>query len=124
MSWKSVYISVILGIVGVFLFVQERALASEVYFTPTEIKGQIIRAIEECKESVDIAALDITSHEILNALIKAQDQGVRIRIVVDRKRALRKGPLSNQYKNKEFAIKVLVQKGIMHNNFAILIVNY
>ncbi|HHT9135939.1 MAG TPA: phospholipase D-like domain-containing protein [Candidatus Wunengus sp. YC60] len=119
MSWKSVYISVILGIAGVFLFVQERAFSSEVYFTPTEIKGQIIRVIEECKESVDIAVLDITSHEILNALIKAQERGVRIRIVVDRKRALRKGLLSNQYKNKEFAIKVLVQKGIMHNNFAV-----
>src|SRR3990170_22192 len=119
MSWKRVCIPVIFGIAGMFLFVQGRVFSSEVYFTHAEIKGQILRAIEECKESIDIAVLDITSKDILNALIKAPERGVRIRMVVDRKRALRKGLLSNQYKNKEFAIKVLVQKGIMHNNFAI-----
>ena len=119
MSWKRVYLSVILGMVGVFLFVQERAFSSEAYFTPTEIKGQILRAIEECKESVDVAVLDITSKDILNALMKAQERGVHVRIVVDRKRALRKGLLSDQDKNKAFIIKILVQKGIMHNNFAI-----
>jgi len=119
MRWKRVYISVILGILGMFLFVPGRAFSSEAYFTPMEIKGQILRAIEECKESIDIAVLDITSKDMVNALMKAQERGVRVRIVVDRKRALRKGLLSNQDKNKEFVIKVLIQKGIMHNNFAI-----
>jgi len=119
MSWKRVCIPVIFGIAGMFLFVQGRVFSSEVYFTHAEIKGQILRAIEECKESVDIAVLDITSKDILNALIKAQERDVRIRIVVDRKRALRKGLLSHRDKNKDFVIKVLVQKGIMHNNFAI-----
>ena len=119
MSWKRICIPVIFGIIGMFLFVQARAFSSEVYFTPAEIKGQILRAIEECRESVDVAVLDVTSKDILNALIKAQERGVRVRIVVDRKRALRKGLLSNQYKNKEFVIKVLVQKGTTHNNFAI-----
>ena len=119
MSWGRVCLPVIFGIVGMFLFVQERVFPSEAYFIPAEIKGQILRAIEECRESVDVAVLDITSKDILNALIEAQERGVRIRMVVVRERALRKGLLSNQYKNKEFAIKVLVQKGIMHNNFAI-----
>ena len=117
MSWKRVCIPVIFGIAGMFLFVQGRVFSSEVYFTHAEIKGQILRAMEECKESIDIAVLDITSKDILNALMKAQDRGVRIRIVVDRKRALRKGLLS--HRDKDFVIKVLVQKGIMHNNFAI-----
>ena len=109
MRWKRVCIPVIFGIAGMFLFVQGRVFSSEVYFTPPEIKGQILRAIEECKESVDVAVLDITSKDILNAIMKAQERGVRVRIVVDRKRALRKGLLSNQDKNKEFIIKVLVQ---------------
>ena len=71
------------------------------YILPRRDKGQILRAIEECKESIDIAVLDITSKDILNALIKAQERGVRIRIVVDRKRALRKGLLSHRDKNKD-----------------------
>src|SRR3989338_7885023 len=119
MSWKRVCIPVIFGIAGMFLFVQGRVFSSEVYFTHAEIKGQILRAIEECKESVDVAVLDITSKDILNALMKAQERGVHVRIVVDRKRALRKGLLSDQDKNKAFIIKILVQKGVMHNNFAI-----
>ena len=119
MRWKRVYISGILGIMGIFLFVPGRAFSSEAYFTHMEIKGQILRAIEECKESIDIAVLDITSKDIVNALMKAQERGVHVRIVVDRKRALRKGLLSNQDKNEAFVIKVLIQKGTMHNNFAI-----
>ena len=50
MRWKRVYISVILGIMGIFLLVHGRAFSSEAYFTLyMEIKGQILRAIEECK---------------------------------------------------------------------------
>lgn len=119
MGWKKIFVAVVLGIAGTFLLTQKRVFPSEVYFTSIEIKGQIIHAIGECRESIDIAVSDITSKEIINALIKAQDRGVRIRIVVDRRRALRKGLLSDQYKNKKFAIKVWVQKGIMNNNFAI-----
>ena len=110
MRWKGLY-SQIWHCGNVFICARKGVL-SEVYFDPAEIKGQILRAIEECKESVDVAVLDITSKDILNAIMKAQERGVRVRIVVDRKRALRKGLLSNQDKNKEFMIiKVLVRKG-------------
>ena len=68
--------------------------------------------LRSAKESIDIAVLDITSKDIVNALMKAQERGVHVRIVVDRKRALRKGLLSNQDKNKAFVIKVLIQKGL------------
>jgi hypothetical protein len=119
MNWKKVHISVIAGIIGMLLCVHGKIFSSDVFFAPQEIKGQILRAIEECKESIDIAVLDIASNDILNALTKAKSRGVHVRIVVDRKRALIKGPLSISYKNKEFEIKVVVQKGLMHNNFAI-----
>lgn len=119
MGWKKRTVPIIIGILGSFLYVQNEAFSSNVYFTPQVIKGQIIHAIEGCRESIDIATLDITSIDILNALVKAQERGVHVRIVIDRKRTLVKGPLSNLNKDKKFAIKVLIQKGRMHNNFAI-----
>lgn len=119
MGWEKICGSIIVGIVSSFFYTQDRAFSSDVYFTSQEIKGQILHAIEGCRESVDIAVLDITSKDILNALVQAQERGVHVRIVVDRKRALTKGPLSDLYKNKNFAIKALIQKGRMYNNFAI-----
>lgn len=119
MGWKKMSVSLIIGIVVSLFFMQNGAFSSDVYFTSQEIKRQILHAIEGCRETIDIAVLDITSNDILNALIKAQERGVHVRIVVDRKRALTKGPLSNLYKNKDFAVKALIQKGRMHNNFAI-----
>jgi hypothetical protein len=119
MGWKKIYILTVLGIASSFFYLQDRAFPADAYFTPQDIKKQILRSIEESKETVDIAVLDITSNDLLNALVKAQERGVQIRIVIDRKHALMKERLSNLYKNKECAIRVLVQRGLMHNNFAI-----
>ena len=119
MHYKKICVSVIAVVLCVFSYVHRGAIASDVYFTPQEIKGHIIRAIEGCGESLDIAVFDITSQDILNALVKAQKRGVHVRIVVDRKRAVRKGPLLSLCNDKTFFIKILKQKGQMHNNFAI-----
>lgn len=119
MDWKKICISLIVAIVASFFSLQDEAFSSDVYFTPQEIKGQILHAIEGCRESIDMAVPGITSRDIVNALVKARERGVHIRIVVDRKRSLTKGPLSGLYQNKDFAIKALVQKGRMYSNFAI-----
>lgn len=113
-----IYIVIIIILAASFLSIRE-GISSDAYFSPQDIKRQISRAIDESQESIDIAVSDITSNDILNALVKAQRRGVQIRVVVDRKRSLAKGPLSKLNKDKEFATRVLIQKGIMHNNFAI-----
>ncbi len=119
MNWKKIYISVIAGIIGTLFCVHGKTFSSDVYFVPQEIKTQIIRAIEGSKESIDIAVTDINSNNILNALTEAQKRGVRIRIVIGRKRSLVKGLLSTPYKNKVFEIKALARRGFINNNFAI-----
>lgn len=117
MNWKK--ISILLVFVAVILSVRHNVFSSDAYFTQRDIKGEILRAIEESKESIDIAVSDITSKDILNTLVKAQHRGVQIRIVGDRRRSLKKGPMLNLYKNKKPVMKIVIQKGIMHNNFAI-----
>lgn len=119
MGGKKIYLSILVGILSAFFSMQDKVFSSDVYFASQEIKGQIIQAIEGCRESIDIAVLDITSHDILSALGKALERGVHVRIVVDRRRALMKGPLSGFQKGKGSVIKVLIQKGRMHHNFAL-----
>lgn len=100
---------------------QEKTYPSEAYFDPSDIKRQIISAIEKSKESVDIAVSDITSRDIIHSLLEAHGRGVHIRIVVDRRRSLSRRPLSLlcQKQNETFMTKLFDQKGIMRNNFAI-----
>ncbi len=102
-----------------FCLMQDGAYSSDAYFSPLDIKAQTLRAIGECKESIDIAATDLASDDVMNALQQAKNRGVRVRIVVDRKHSLRKGTLSTAYRNKEFPIKVFIHREMMRHNFAI-----
>lgn len=115
---KKIHAVIITGIVILLCF-QGKAFSSEVYFTPAEIKEKILNEIDACRESIDIAARNITSVDIVNALARAKERGVEIRIVIDRKRFLTKGILSQYCRENGFAVKILIQKGIMNNNFAI-----
>lgn len=119
MGWKKIYVSIIVGVVSSFLYGQDKVFSSDVYFVPQEINAQLLQAIESCRESLDIAGSEITSRDIVNALGRAKERGVQIRIVVDRKRILMKGPLSKYYKSKAFAIKILIQKRSRYTTFAI-----
>ncbi len=111
--------SIVMVILVTSFFSIQDSMSSDAYFTPEDIKRQILHAIERSQESIDIAVFEITSNDILNALVKAQERGVHIRMVVDRKRTFMKSPLLRTDKSKEFVTKVLIQKGIMRNNFAV-----
>lgn len=115
---KKIHAVIITGIV-ILMCIQVKAFSSEVYFTPDEIKEKILSEIDACRESIDIATRNITSVDIVNALAKAKERGVEIRIVIDRKRFLSKGILSQYCGENGFAVKILIQKGIMNNNYAI-----
>ncbi len=119
MGWQKICIVMLVATASSFFSSQDAAFSSDVYFTSREIKERILHEIEGCKESLDIAISDSASADIVNALAKARERGVRVRIVVDRKRAFAKGPLSGLYKNTDVALKVLIQKGRTYNNFAI-----
>ncbi|GAB61489.1 MAG: hypothetical protein DWB56_04800 [Candidatus Jettenia sp.] len=117
MDWKKA--SILFVVVSVVLYAQHNAFSSDAYFTHQDIKKRMLRAVEESKESIDIAVSDITSKDILNTLRKAQQRGVQVRIVAGRRRTLTSGLMLNLYKEKQLATKIVVQEGIMHNNFAI-----
>lgn len=120
MRLKGIYLLMLAVMVISSLFcIQNKAFSSDVYFTPQEIKGHTVQAIEGAQESIDISVQDITSKDILNALVRAKERGVHIRIMADKRRSLKKGVLSDFYKNKAFAIKALNPRERIRSNFAI-----
>jgi len=80
----------LLGLALLFLHLLSTAAApaSEVYFSPNGgVRQRLLRAIEESRQSIDIAVYNFTASELAEALYAAKARGVRIRVLVDREKA-------------------------------------
>ena len=100
----------------------------KVFFSPNGgCLDAVIYEIDNAKKSIDAAVYAFTSRPIAQALIRAKERGVKVRVVVDEKTAL-KGKFS-KYKfllKKGIRVKLVSGrervgiKGLMHNKFAII----
>lgn len=116
---KRLSLSFLVALASAFLYLQQGAFASDAFFTTQEIQEQILRAIEDSAESIDVAVPEITSKEILHALAKARQRGVHVRLVLGTDRPLLKGPLAGLSKREGFDSRVLPRKELIRSNFAI-----
>jgi phosphatidylserine/phosphatidylglycerophosphate/cardiolipin synthase-like enzyme len=100
----------------------------EIYFTnptcpPEEERGGGIDEIvadtmRDAELRVDVAAFDIDSEAIVNALIELEERGVEVRVVTDEDNA----DLSSINRLRRNGISVVEDKrsGLMHNKFAVI----
>ncbi len=93
----------------------------EVYFSPHGgCQEKIIEKINQAESQIEIAMFSFTSKPIAEALVKAHQRDVKIKILLDRQQA------SNRYSQDEFLIKngmeVILdnQTGLMHNKICII----
>ncbi len=109
--------------IGYILFHQEPAIyRADVYFSPEgQVGKRIVSAINETKETLDIAIFDFTASEIQAALEQAKKKGVKIRIIADSRQAKGSHSVVEAMKQEGFDIKIThgKQRGIMHNKFAV-----
>ncbi|OZI13740.1 endonuclease [Sodalis-like symbiont of Philaenus spumarius] len=93
----------------------------EVGFSPGRTAKQIILlAIEEAKTSIDIAAYSFTSKPIALALVDAQNRGVNVRVVADRKSNGGKYTAVTYLVNHRVPVRLNDKYAIMHNKFMIV----
>jgi phosphatidylserine/phosphatidylglycerophosphate/cardiolipin synthase-like enzyme len=93
-----------------------------VFFSPRGgCREAVVRLINNSKKFIDVAMFSFTDRRIARALIKAQQRGVRVRVIIDYgngKSAFCVGPLLERY-----GIKVRYKKGsgggLMHNKYAV-----
>lgn len=93
----------------------------EVGFSPGRTAKEIVlTAIEEAKTSIDIAAYSFTSKQIALALVDAQQRGVNVRVVADKKSNGGKYTAVTYLANHHVPVRLNDKYAIMHNKFIIV----
>jgi cardiolipin hydrolase len=93
---------------------------ADVYFSPNRGALEVVLGfIDRCKVSIDAAIYSITHDDIAQALIRAHERGVRVRILTDSLQA--SGTFSDHQKLTDAGIEVRLDsfRGSMHNKFVI-----
>lgn len=105
----------------VFLFVSASVHGQEVFFSPNGgCTQKVIQEIDQAQRQIDVAIYSFTSEPIAQALVRAFERGVKIRILLDKQQA------AGQYSKDEYLIEngltVLLDKhaGYMHNKICVI----
>jgi cardiolipin hydrolase len=113
----------LLFLFSIFIFHSSPGMAEiEVIFSPREsIKESIIKGMESTTSTLDLAIHEITSLDMAQALLKAKQRGVKVRLIVDSKRAKAKSSQVTYLINHGIPVKTLGGKGrrVMNHRFTI-----
>jgi len=92
----------------------------EIYFSPSaRCENKIIKYIKQSEEQIDAAVYAINNDNIVEALKKAHDRGVKIRILTDRLQASNKSSKVKELRKYGINIRVHSKFKIEHNKFAV-----
>jgi phosphatidylserine/phosphatidylglycerophosphate/cardiolipin synthase-like enzyme len=86
------------------------------------IREALLKEIETLSETLDLAFYEITSADLVQALVRAKERGVKVRVVTDPKQARIKSSRVNLLIKQGISVKTLGgrEKGSMNHRFAIL----
>lgn len=94
---------------------------AELGFSPNAGAGNlIVNAIQNAKNSIDIAAFVLTSDDIFSALIDSHNRGVVIRVVIDAKSANMNGSDVQALLDQNIPVKLNSEFKIMHNKYIVI----
>jgi len=107
------------------LWIYQESLASAgtaILFSPDQsIQEALFNEMASTRSTIDLAIHEITSQSLAQALLKAKERGVKIRIIADSKQAKLKSSKITFLINEGISVKVLRGKdhGAMNYRFAI-----
>lgn len=108
----------------IWAFQESPAIAEiETLFSPGEnLKEGILKEMESTTSALDLAIHEITSLDMAQALVKAKQRGVKVRVIADSKQANMKTSKITYLIQQGIPVKVLggKEKGVMNHRFAIL----
>ena len=112
---RSILFALVLFLAG---YVQADEL--KVFFSPSsKCENSIVKLINKSEKQIDVAVYAINNDNIVDALKKAHDRGVKIRILTDRLQASNKSSKVRELYNYGINIRVHSKFKIEHNKFAI-----
>ena len=116
-------------LVFIFLFslwiLQESLAIAEIetIFSPEgSIKESLLKEVDSTTSTLELAIHEITSFDLAQAIVKAKQRGVKVRIMADSKQAKAKSSRITFLIKQGIPVKVLggKEKGVMNHRFAIL----
>jgi phosphatidylserine/phosphatidylglycerophosphate/cardiolipin synthase-like enzyme len=108
------------------LFLFQASFASgeteAIFSQERSIKEVLLKEVESTTSTIDLAVREITSPEMSQALLKAKERGVKLRVIADSKQAKMKSSQITTLIHQGIPVKVLRGKddGVMNHRFAIL----
>lgn len=107
---------------GLFLFSHGFSFAEiRIFFSPKGgIAEEIIRKIDYAQEYIDIAMYSFTYERIAEAMIRAKNRGVKIRILIDKGQSEGRDSKYKYLLDNGVAVIQDRHSGIMHNKIAII----
>ena len=95
----------------------------EVYFSPGGVQSHLVSAIDRTTRSLDVAIYELSSKALINALKRAAQRGVQVRLIMD-EQVLREHPEDRDLAGVvHISIRTLEgrekRRGVMHNKFAV-----
>jgi len=104
------------------IILSQPALAAiDVRFSPKGgCQDAIIALIDKAHKTIDIAMYYLTSREIAQALVRAKDRGVQVRVLLDKSQETQKFSKSRYLIKRGFSVRYHTGYGLMHNKFAVI----
>ncbi|MDO8634220.1 MAG: phospholipase D family protein [archaeon] len=101
---------------------QEVTVAPEVFFCPEDnCADHLIEKIDSATSTIDIAVYSFTHDEIADALIRAGERGVKVRVLVDFTQSQNKYSEDERLGKNGTEVKTVRKSGgIMHNKFIVI----
>ena len=94
---------------------------TKVFFSPKGgCTNEVITHINNAQKTIDIAIYSFTSEPIAQALVKVEDRGVQIRILMDKQQAKGRYSKFSFLANNEVPVCLDKHSGSMHNKIAII----
>lgn len=93
----------------------------KVYFSPNGgCQQAVVSEIRKATQTIDIAMYYLSSRDIARALVRALENNVRVRIVLDQGQEIESASKSGYLVKQGVNIRYHLGFGLMHNKFAII----
>ncbi|KAG9073155.1 hypothetical protein KI688_000942 [Linnemannia hyalina] len=92
-----------------------------IFFPSEESFKQLVKTLDGAQKSLDICVYTITDDHLANAIIRAHERGVKVRIISDSEKADDLGSDVNRLRdNNDISTRVDKSKSFMHHKFAVI----
>lgn len=102
------------------LYTEHAMAGTQIYFSPSpDCENQIIKRIEATTKTLDIAVYGLTSAPLAEAIVRANNRGVKVRVLTDRIQSSNQVAKTRWLVDQGVDIRIHSKYKLMHNKIAV-----